>query len=439
MDPEKKEVLKQIYNAAVAAADPYRSVMESLSIGPGRLVAGSSEYSLSDIRDIYVIAAGKSAFGMAKAAEEVLGALISGGIVVTPGRQPGDLTRLKQMRASHPAPDFSSMKAAREALEIVQAAGKEDLVLCLISGGTSSLLALPAPGMLIEDKLALSELLLKSGADIAEVNCVRKHVSAIKGGRLAQAAMPAQVATLIMSDVIGDDPSVIGSGPTAPDDTTYIQAEDILRIRGLYDAVPRSVKTILSEGREGKRAETLKPGDSVFDKVRNQVVTSNFHAVMKAAEVAGYLGWPARLVDGALQGPAGQAGKRIAEAVVDEVKNGGRRPCCLIAGGETTVAVRGFGLGGRNQETALAFSESLPRGIDASALFAGTDGVDGPTEAAGAFADETTTARASELGMDPAHYLAENDSFNFFQPLEDLFITGPTGTNVMDIAIILID
>jgi len=438
VDPERKSVLEQIYNAAVAAADPYRAVIDNLSIGPGSLKAGASEYALSDIRDIYVIAAGKSAFGMAKAAEETLGALISGGIAVTPGRQPEVLQRLKQLRASHPTPDSNSMAAAREAVDIVQSARKDDLVLCLISGGASSLLALPSPGILIDDMLKLNELLLRSGADIAEMNCVRKHVSAIKGGRLAQAAMPAQVVSLIMSDVIGDDPSVIASGPTAPDDTTYAQAEDILRIRGIYDAVPKRVRTVLSEGREGLRAETLKSGDSVFEKVSNQVVTSNFHAVMKAAEVAGYLGWPAKLVDGILAGEAKSAGKRLAEEAVGEAKAGGGAPCCLVAGGETTVTVRGFGLGGRNQETALSFASHLPEGIEASALFAGTDGVDGPTEAAGAFADNTTAERARELGMDPEHHLAENDSFSFFQSLDDLFMPGPTGTNVMDIAVILI-
>jgi len=439
MDPEKKSVLEQIYKAAVAAADPYRSVVDNLAIGAGSLKVGPHEYTLSDIRDIYVIAAGKSAYGMAKAAEETLGALISDGIVVTPGRQPMDLTRLKQLRASHPTPDSSSMAAAREAIELAQASGKDDLVLCLLSGGASSLLALPSPGMLIEDKLKLGELLLRSGADIAEVNCVRKHVSAIKGGRLAQAAMPAQVASLIMSDVQGDDPSVIASGPTAPDETTFAQAEDILKIRGIYDTVPARVRSVLSEGRDGLRAETLKPGDAVFEKTRNQVVTSNFHAVMKAAEVAGYLGWPAKLLDGVLSGEAKAAGKRLAEAAVVEAKAGGGTPCCLIAGGETTVTVRGFGLGGRNQETALSFAMHLPDGVDAAALFAGTDGVDGPTEAAGAFANGSTAGKARELDMDPEHFLAENDSFNFFQSLDDLFMPGPTGTNVMDIAIVLVD
>jgi len=439
MDPAVKEELIQVYNAAVAAADPYRAVMDNLSIGPGSLKVGHTEYQLSDIRDIYVIASGKSAAGMGRAAEEVLGALVSDGIVVTPDKSRLEFRRLRHIRASHPVPDGSSLKAAKEAVEMAHSAGKDDLVLCLMSGGTSSMLALPAPGILIEDKVLLGEALLKSGADIAEINCVRKHISAIKGGRLAQAAMPAQVASLIISDVPGDDPSVIASGPTAPDETTYSQAEDILRIRGLYDSAPRSVRNALSEGREGLRAETLKPGDDVFNKVKNEVVTSNFHSVMKAVEVAGYMGRKARLIDGLLTGEARDAGKALAEAAVEEYRRGNGEPSCLIAGGETAVTVRGFGLGGRNQETALAFGMNLPEGAPVSALFAGTDGVDGPTEAAGAFANGTTVYRAGELGMDPEHYLAENDSFNFFQGIDDLFVTGPSGTNVMDIAIIFVD
>jgi glycerate-2-kinase len=376
---------------------------------------------------------------MARAAEEVLGALITDGIVVTPDAEKREFRRLRHLRAAHPTPDNSSIKAAREAIDLANSAGKDDLVLCLISGGTSSLLSLPAPGILIEDLAFLNAALLKSGADIAEVNCVRKHVSSIKGGRLAQAAMPAQVATLIMSDVVGDDPSVIASGPTAPDETTYSQAEDILKIRGLYDSVPRSIKGVLSQGMDGLRAETLMPGDAVFEKVKNEVITSNFHAVMKAVEVAGYMDRDARLIDGVLAGEAKDAGKALAEAVVEHIRNSGGTPACLIAGGETTVTVNGFGLGGRNQETALAFAKSLPDGVVVNALFAGTDGIDGPTEAAGAFVDGTTIDRALELGIDPEHYLAENDSYNLFQPLDDLFTPGPTGTNVMDIAIIFVD
>ncbi|MBI5189177.1 MAG: glycerate kinase [Nitrospirae bacterium] len=438
MDHDTRHNLTQIFNSAIAAVDPYAAVKEHLRISGSTLFVGNEGYALPDISRIYVVGAGKAAYGMAKAAEEVLGELINEGAVVTKDGHGGLLERVELYEASHPVPDGRGLVAAKRIIEIISRAGEDDLVLCLLSGGASALMALPVQGISLKDKQAVTRLLLASGADIGEINCVRKHLSAIKGGRLAVAAYPAQVASLIISDVLGDDIGVIASGPTAPDETTYLQAKEILQIRGVYGRLPDGVKELLDKGVRGDLPETPKPEAETFARVRNVVAASNLAALRKAEEVAGYLGYDAYILDSEVHGEAREVAWRLAEDALKLRGQGIDRPACIIVGGETTVTVRGAGKGGRNQEQALAFAMKV-RGEDGiAALFAGTDGTDGPTDAAGAFADGSAVERGWRMGLRAEANLLDNDSYHFFEMTGDLFVTGPTGTNVMDIGVILI-
>jgi len=438
MDKDTKDTLTQIYMSAVAAVDSYSAVKDNLVLGPGALVVGGTRYSLPDIRNIYVLGAGKAAYGMARAAEEVLGELITDGAVVTKDGHGGPLEFIELYEASHPVPDGRGVDAATRILELAAGAGEDDLVICLFSGGASALMTLPAEGITLADKQAVTRLLLASGADIGEVNCVRKHLSAIKGGRLAEAAYPARVATLLISDVLGDDIGTIASGPTAPDDTTYIQAKEILLMRGVLDRLPESVREMLEKGCNGDIPETPKPGFESFGRVSNLAVAFNMAALKKAEETAGLLGYNAAILDDGITGEARDAAARLADEAVRCRTGGVKTPACLIVGGETTVTIKGGGKGGRNQEAALAFAIKIQGIPGVYALFAGTDGTDGPTDAAGAFASGQTVSRGTKAGLDAQASLMDNDSYRFFKAMDDLFITGPTGTNVMDIGIILI-
>ena len=438
MDQGTKDVLVQIYKAAIAAVDPYTSVKENMALEPGWLVIGGARYALSDIRDIHVVGAGKAAYPMARAAEDILGSLIKDGAVITKDGHGGPLKRIKLYEASHPLPDGRGVIAASRILDIARSATEDDLIVCLFSGGASALMVLPAQGITLKDKQEVTQLLLHSGADIAEVNSVRKHLSAIKGGRLAEAAYPARVATLVISDVLGNDLGTIASGPTSPDETTFLQAAEILKMRGVYDRLPDPVKTYLNKGCLGVFPETPKVGAEIFDRVDNLPIAFNMTALKKAKEVAEYLGYHALIVDDALEGEARDAARRLAKEAIAYRKDGGPVPACLIAGGETTVTVTGKGLGGRNQEMALAFAIDIAGHKEISGLFAGTDGTDGPTDAAGAFSDGATVARARALKVNATDFLLNNDSYHFFQATGDLFHTGPTGTNVMDIDLITI-
>jgi len=438
MDKDTKEVLAQIYSAAVAAVDPYISVKNNLLLKNGLLVSGGRPITLSDINRIYVVGAGKAAYKMARAAEDVLGGLIVDSAVVTKDGHGGPLEHIELYEASHPLPDGRGVMAAARILEVVRAAGEDDLVICLLSGGASSLMVQPAPGITLADKQVVTGLMLASGADIGEINCVRKHLSSIKGGRLAEAAYPARVLSLIISDVHGDDIGVIASGPTAPDETTYLQAEEILRMRGVYSRVPEQARELLGNGASGRIPETPKPGTKIFERVNNLAVAFNKDALDRAAEVAGYLGYHTDIIDPGIKGEARVAATRLAEEALRYRDSGKPVPACLIVGGETTVTVKGNGRGGRNQEMALAFSIEAQGTAGISALFAGTDGTDGPTEAAGGFADGESVRKAAASGLSASEYLENNDSYSFLKSTDDLFITGPTGTNVMDIGIILV-
>ncbi|HID12193.1 MAG TPA: glycerate kinase [Candidatus Latescibacteria bacterium] len=417
-----------IFRAALEAADPYRCVrgaLEGLDLPEGW---------------VFVVGMGKASVPMARAVEEVLAGRIAGGAVVTKYGHGGKLGWIKVHEAGHPIPDEAGIRAAGELLEIARGAGEEDLVLCLISGGGSALTPLPAEGVTLEEKQRTTELLLCCGARVEEINALRKHLSRIKGGQLAKAAHPARVISLILSDVVGDSLEVIASGPTVPDPTTFGDCVTIARKYDIWRYLPETVRFRLEWGARGEVSETPKPGDPTFSRCENILVGNNRRALDAARSEAERRGYRTLLLTSMLQGEAREVAKFLA-AVVREVRASGnpvRPPACLLSGGETTVTVRGKGEGGRNQELALAMVRELTGLEGVVALSAGTDGTDGPTDAAGAFVDGETLKRAQALGLEPEAYLRENDSYNFFRVLGDLWVTGPTGTNVMDLQIALV-
>ncbi len=422
----------RIFRAAVKAAAPAAAVSRHLKLRGNTLLAGQLRYRLKDFSNIYVIGAGKAGAQMALAVERLLGPRITAGLVNVPAGESARLRRIKLNVSGHPFPDRQGQQGAARIAEIAREAGPRDLVLCLISGGASALLPLPAPPVTLAEKQETTRLLLHCGANIHEFNCVRKHISLVKGGGLARLAYPATVLTLILSDVIGDDLDVIGSGPTVPDRTTFADARAVFDKYAIWDQVPPGVRQRLSAG----NMETPKPGDPIFAKVRNVIVGSNRLAVDAAARQARALGFRTLVLSTTVQGEAREVA-RVFASVAQEIRATGRPvkpPACIIAGGETTVTIRGTGLGGRNQEFALAAALDIAGLENVVVLSAGTDGADGPTDAAGAMADGTTTAR----GHDAVGMLANDDSYHFFEPLGDLIKTGPTGTNVADIQILLV-
>lgn len=397
----------EIFESAVAAANPYGAVRRALD-----------DIAASRVR---IVGAGKAAAAMARAAEDHFGDRIAGGWINVKDGHIESLHRIQQHECSHPVPDERGVAGARAIAAIAEAATSDDLVLCLISGGASALMPLPAPPITLEEKQATTRLLLECGATIQEINCVRKHISGIKGGRLAKLAAPARVVSLILSDVIGDDLDVIGSGPTVADRSTAADARAILERFAVWNRIPASVRDRIASG-----AETPKPGDANLARVENRIIGSNRIAAEAALARAQALGYEPHLLSTTLSGEARDVARELA-----------RTPGCWIAGGETTVTLKGDGKGGRNQEMALAAAIVLDGEPDCVFLSAGTDGTDGPTDAAGAIAHGATVARAHQAGLDPQDYLERNDSYHFFAVLGDLIKTGPTGTNVMDLQIML--
>ncbi|UCE87731.1 MAG: DUF4147 domain-containing protein, partial [Deltaproteobacteria bacterium] len=345
------------------------------------------------------------------------------------------LRRIALREAGHPIPDARGERAAREALALAAGARADEVLLVALSGGASALLSCPAPGLELADLAATTGELLRSGADIEELNAVRKHLSRIGGGQLAQRARCRRIFVLCVSDVLGDRLDVIGSGPCAPDPTTYRDALTVIERRGLRDRIPASVLRHLEEGLRGARDETPKPGDPRFDRVRSQVIANNRAALRAAARAAARRGLMAVTLSDAVRGEARVVGRRLA-ALARSLR--GRSPVCLLAGGETTVTVRGPGRGGRNQELALAAALELSASRGVALLAAGTDGTDGPTDAAGAFADPGTVGRGAARGVDARACLDRNDSYRFFEAEGGLLRSGPTRTNVMDLALVLV-
>lgn len=435
---------RAIFDAALAAADPSRAVERHLA-----------RIDFDRFRKVYVVGAGKAGASMAQAAERVLGRQITAGLVNVkyghtiewdrpaglslPDSHTASLRRIELNECGHPEPDERGMKGAERIAAFAAQAQRGDLVICLISGGASALLPLPAPPVTLEEKRDLTRLLLSAGADIHEMNAVRKHLSRIKGGELARLALPARVESLLLSDVVGDNLDVIGSGPTAADCSTFADAAAVLKRYAIWRRAPKAVRVRMERGLRGEIPETPKPGDAAFRRVRNTVVGSNRLALTAAAGRALSLGYRALILSSEIVGETREIA-RMHAAILREAARTGRPvkpPACIISGGETTVALKGGGrdgLGGRNQEFALAAGIDLAGLPDVLVFSAGTDGTDGPTNAAGAMADGETLAR----NPDARRYLDNHDSYRYFEPLNDLVKTGPTHTNVMDVRIMLI-
>jgi len=428
-----------IFKASLDAALPARGIERLLRLDGDTLHAGPYRYDLSRYQSIRVIGAGKASAAMAHALEKLLGRRISGGLINTKYEHLAKLKRVQLHEAGHPVPDDEGIDGARRIAQIALEAGPNDLLIALISGGGSALLPLPADPVTLAEKQAATKLLLACGATIHEINAVRKHISAIKGGQLARLAAPATLLALLLSDVIGDPLDTIGSGPAAPDDSTFEHAWNVFEKYGITAQLPASVRTRIDAGRRGEIPDTPKTGDPCFRKTRNLIVGSNRLAVDAAAAKARELGYRPVVLSTLIEGETREIAAMHC-AIARETLLSGRPvkpPVCLISGGETTVTLKGDGKGGRNMEFALAAALALDGIPGILAFSAGTDGTDGPTDAAGAFATGSTAARARAAGLNPQHTLARNDSYPFFQKLENLVITGPTGTNVMDVRLLL--
>ncbi|MBI5845351.1 MAG: glycerate kinase [Deltaproteobacteria bacterium] len=432
---------RHIFRAALAAADAGEAVRRTLALSEGdRLKVGESILSLSGYDRIYAVGAGKAVVPMAAALEDILGERLTAGAVVTKYGHAGPLSRIEVMEADHPIPDTQGLSGVRKILKLITPANERDLVFCLFSGGASALMPHPAEGLTLHEKQTATTLLLKSGARIHEVNTVRKHLSMVKGGRLLKAAHPAKTVTIMISDVIGDDPSVIASGPTSPDSSTFGEAIEILSRYGLSSRVPRAVSNWLERGARGEIPETPKPGDPIFDSAINIVAASLGLSLNAAEKMARSKGYNTLVLTSRLCGEAREAARALSAVALEAALNGRpvKRPACIISGGETTVTVAGGGLGGRNQELALSAALELDGDPEILLLSIGTDGSDGPTRAAGALADNTTVKRARAAGLSPEAFLKANDSHRFFEALGDTVTTGPTRTNVMDMQVFLI-
>jgi glycerate 2-kinase len=438
--------LLDIFNAAIAAVDPYHAVIRAITVEHSCLHAAGAEYELDAFDRILVVGAGKATARMALALEDALGDRITGGLIVVKEGHTAPLKIIKQVEASHPVPNEAGVDGTRRIIDLVRDADEKTLILCLLSGGASALFVAPVNGLTLQDKQEVTSLLLMAGASIGELNAVRKHLSAVKGGRFAKAACPAQMVTMVLSDVIGDRLDVIASGPTARDSSTFDDALAVIEKYGLKKKIPLRVLSFLERGREGMEPETVKSGDACLHKTRNVIIGGITQALAAATEKARQFGFAPEVLTAELQGEARDAARYLATTALrafDALRSGDQR--CLLAGGETTVTVTGPGKGGRNQELALAFALEIEGLEGVSFLSAGTDGTDGPTDAAGAIVDGGTVSRARTLGIDPVRYLDYNDSYSFFKRYDALsgdgshVITGPTGTNVMDLQIILLD
>jgi hydroxypyruvate reductase len=430
---------QDIFNAGLKSADPYAAVRQHVDINHDRLIIAGRTYDLAGIRGVFLVGCGKAAARMAVALEQILGSRISAGVVVVKYGHGVSLQRIKVVEAGHPIPDQAGVEGARQVYDLVANAAAMDLIFMVISGGGSALLPLPVEGLSLADKQHTTEVLLASGARIQEVNALRKHLSQLKGGRLATLADPAQVIALILSDVVGDELEAIASGPTVPDTTTFQDCLEILRRYHLQGKVSPAVLSFLQRGARGEVGETAKPGEEVFKKVQNVIVGSNRLALAAGQARAQALGYRTHLLSSAIEGES----RSVAVSLIGDLKVMLRhrpsvdQPVCLISGGETTVTIHGDGLGGRNQELALAAAIAAAGLENVVVLSAGTDGTDGPTEAAGGIIDGATVSRGAALGLDASEFLARNDSYHFLRATGDLLITGPTFTNVMDLQIIL--
>ena len=430
----------QIFRAGLQAVDPVEAIIRHVRLDGNSLIIGEEQFNLKDYDRILVVGAGKAVAPMAKALEDLLGNRIAGGVIVVKDKHGLPLKKIKVCEAGHPVPDQRGVHGTEQILSLVEKAGKRDLIICLISGGGSALLIAPAQGIALEDKQDATKLLLACGATIHEFNTVRKHLSRVKGGRLSQMAYPATVASLILSDVVGDDLDVIASGPTVPDSGTFQDARKILKSYNIWDQLAPSVRSHIEKAVAGQKEDTPKSDNPVFNRCSQVLVGANLQALEAAGQEAHNLGYRPLILSSKVEGEAREVAKfymAVAKEILDS-NNPIEPPACVLCGGETTVTLLGDGRGGRNQEFALAAALAIDGWDHIVALSGGTDGTDGPTDAAGAIADGTTVARARESGWDPKDFLQRNDSYRFFEKLDGLVITGPTRTNVMDMYLLLV-
>jgi len=436
-----------IRDAALKAVDPFAAVLRHLHLEGGLLRVGTATLPLTIpaakcSRRVFVLAVGKAAVPMTAAACQVLGAIPVEGVVVTKYGHVASYelpSTLEIVEAGHPVPDAAGARGGTAFLRCLNQTTADDLVLLLLSGGGSALLPAPSPGVTLEDLQVTTDHLLRSGANIVDLNVVRKHLSSLKGGQLARMAAPAPVIALVLSDVVGDPMDVIASGPTAPDPTTFAQAWDVVERYALTDVVPKSVSAHLQAGLRGEVPETPKPGDSLFDRVHNVIVGSNALAAQAAVAQAEALGYAGLLLTTFIEGEAREIAK-VAVALAKSLKATGHPvslPACLVWGGETTVTVTGQGKGGRNQELALAAALGLEGIVGVAVMALATDGTDGPTDAAGAVVDGSTAGRARDRGWDLRAALQDNNAYPLLADVGDLLRLGPTGTNVNDILVLL--
>jgi hydroxypyruvate reductase len=432
----RTSTLESVLAAALAAVEPAQAVRNALVGDSQGFIAGNRAYNLSEYRRVLVVGAGKASAPMAAAVEDIVGqhAVLEGRVTVRYGHS-APTRRVRIHEAGHPVPDAAGVESTQAIVDLLETTDAHDLVVCLISGGGSALLTLPADGISLEDLQRTTDALLRCGATINEINVVRKHLDVVKGGGLARLAAPAEVLTLVLSDVVGNPLDAIASGPSVPDTSTFADAARVFEQYALWSALPEAVVSRIRRGATGEIADTPKPGDLLFAHAQTLIVGSNLLACEAAARAAADLGLNALVLTSYVEGEAREAG-RVLAALLREVDASGhplRRPCCLVAGGETTVTVRGQGRGGRNQELALSAAFGLRGLSDVLLASVGTDGSDGPTDAAGAWVDGHTLDRAAALNLDPAAALAANDSYTFLDTVGTLIRTGPTNTNVNDL------
>ncbi len=440
MNQELKKTADQIIKAALNAVDPYQLIREQvIRKGDTLVVSEKEQIELSQFDRIFLCGAGKGAAPITRAMEELLSDRLDGGDIIVKYDHLAELQKINLHEAAHPVPDESGLRSTEILLTNLDNLTERDCVFVLLTGGGSALLESLPDEIKLDDLQKLSSVLLQCSATIHEINCIRKHISLIKGGQLSRKIYPARCVTLALSDVIGDDLSVIASGPTSPDPTTFDDALAILEKYDVTDKIPSVILNHLKKGSEGKIPDTPKREDQVFKKVTNIVIGNNRLALNKAKETAESLGFKTIILTSMLEGEAREIA-RVVASIISEVQLTGapiKKPACILLGGEPTVKIQGTGKGGRNQELALAVALS---NINEPyvCVSVGSDGTDGPTDAAGAIVDHTTLSRAESAGLNAQEYLKNNDSYNFFAPLGDLIITGPTGTNVMDVIFALV-
>ncbi|MFC1511955.1 glycerate kinase, partial [Candidatus Latescibacterota bacterium] len=421
-------------------ADPYYCIMKTFSVTETAIVIGDTVYDRVAYPKVMVIGGGKASARMGQALEEILGDRINGGWINTKDGHSLPLNYITVHECSHPVPDERGVEGTRKIIDILEQADKQTLVICVLSGGGSALMPAPAEGISLAEKQEVTKLLLAAGADIVEINTIRKHMSLIKGGGMARYAFPAALHMLILSDVIGDPLDSIASGPAVADPGTFADCIEICMRYSILDKLPENVRSRFENGAAGKIPDTPKSGDKFLETAVNMLIGNNRMSVTAAEETAKKHGFNTLVLSSYFQGEAAQLGNFFSAIAFEIEKTGDPipAPACIIGGGETTVTIRGTGMGGRNQEMALAAAMWLDGKKNVAFLSGGTDGTDGPTDAAGGVVDGDTVARLTEKGLSAEAYIANNDSYNCLKAVNGLIMTGPTGTNVMDIQILLV-